>query len=200
MKKSTRPPARGGPDGQPNRLPADAVHVAGEKEPSIPLNAVGDGALQGDVEALLTGDGQSIWVLADARVLPEVFTRVLIAKQLLAAGQAETSSQAARLAGLSRSAFYKYKDAVFHYDEDKQGRILTVHFLLQDRPGVLSAVLAAFADAGANILTVNQNIPAAGRAAVSVSARTDRLQMSVDRFIDTLRGLHGVEKITRVAV
>lgn len=159
-------------------------------ENGAPLDGVG----------LLSGDGQSTWVLADARVLPEVFTRVLKAKGLLASGQAETSSEAARLAGLSRSAFYKYKDAVFHYDEDKQGRILTVHFLLQDRPGVLSAVLTAFADAGANILTVNQNIPAAGRAAVSVSARTDRLQMTIDQFVDKLRGMQGVEKITRVAV
>lgn len=153
-----------------------------------------------DDAELPAGDGRGTWVLADARVLPEVFTRVLTAKGLLASGQAETSAEAARLAGLSRSAFYKYKDAVFPYDEDKQGRILTVHFLLQDRPGVLSAVLTAFADAGANILTVNQNIPAAGRAAVSVSARTDRLQMTIDQFVDKLRGMQGVEKITRVAV
>lgn len=146
-------------------------------------------------------DGErDVWILAQARVLPEVFTRVLRAKYLLASGQAETSSEAARLAGLSRSAFYRYKDAVFPYDEDKQGRILTVHFLLHDRPGVLSAVLTAFADAGANILTVNQNIPAAGRAAVSVSARTDRLRMTVEAFVDHLRGLQGVEKITRVTV
>ena len=99
-------------------------------------------------------------LLVDADALPEVFARVVDAKRFLATGEAATAAEASRLAGISRSAFYKYKDAVFPYDEKRSGRILTVHMVLRDRPGVLSAVLSAFADAGANILTVNQNIPA----------------------------------------
>ena len=63
---------------------------------------------------------------------------------------------------------------------------------------MLSALLAAFADAGANILTVNQNIPAGGVASVSISARTDRLAMPVDGFVRTLGALPGVERITRL--
>ena len=107
-------------------------------------------------------------------------------------------AQAARLAGISRTAFYKYRDAVFSYDAGKSGGIVTVHLILQDNPGVLSALLAAFADAGANILTVNQNIPAGGVASVSISARTDRLIMPVDGFVRTLGALPGVERITRL--
>ena len=64
---------------------------------------------------------------------------------------------------------------------------------------MLSSMLAAFADAGANILTVNQNIPAGGTAAVSISARTDRLGIPVDAFIRSLGELPGVERITRVS-
>ena len=126
-------------------------------------------------------------LLVDAGVLPEVFSRVVDAKRALAAGEAAT-----------RSAYYKYKDAVFPYDTDRAGRILTVHAILKDRPGVLSSLLTAFADAGANILTVNQNIPADGAATVSVSARTDRLQMPVDAFIRMLTGVSGVQRILRV--
>ena len=111
---------------------------------------------------------------------------------------ASTAAQAARLAGISRTAFYKYRDAVFSYDAGKSGGIVTVHLILQDNPGVLSALLAAFADAGANILTVNQNIPAGGVASVSISARTDRLIMPVDGFVRTLGALPGVERITRL--
>ena len=74
-----------------------------------------------------------------------------------------------------------------------------MHKVLRARPGVLSAVLSAFADAGANILTVNQNIPAGNVASVSVSARTDRLQMPVDAFIGVLRQLNGVQRIARIA-
>lgn len=113
-------------------------------------------------------------------------------------GGASTAAQAARLAGISRTAFYKYRDAVFSYDAGKSGGIVTVHLILQDNPGVLSALLAAFADAGANILTVNQNIPAGGVASVSISARTERLIMPVDGFVRTLGALPGVERITRL--
>ena len=87
-------------------------------------------------------------VLVDQQVLPEVFVRVLEAKRSLLSGEASSAAEAARRAGLSRSAFYKYKDAVFPYDAGRTGYILTVHSVLRDRPGVLSSMLAAFAAQG----------------------------------------------------
>ena len=87
-------------------------------------------------------------LLVDASVLPDVFSKVLEAKEYLQTGHAATAAEAARMAGISRSAFYKYKDAVFPYDAERSGSILTVHLILRDRPGVLSSVLSAFAAAG----------------------------------------------------
>jgi len=137
-------------------------------------------------------------LLVDASVLPDVFAKVLVAKGLLSSGEAATASEAARMAGLSRSAFYKYRDMVFPYDADGAGRILTVHFMLSDRPGVLSSVLTAYASAGANVLTVNQNIPADGAASVSISARTDRMELSTENFLRQLYELPGVRRISRI--
>ena len=145
-------------------------------------------------------DRKRTWVLADVRTLPEVYSRVLDAKQRLASGKAASAAEAARLAGLSRSAFYKYKDAVFAYQKETEGKLLTAHLLLQDQPGVLSGLLSAFADAGANILTVNQNIPADGTATVSVSARIDRLTMTEEAFLEALQTLRGVDKVTRFVI
>lgn len=88
---------------------------------------------------------------------------------------------------------------MFPYDEERTGHILTVHLLLRDRPGMLSAVLTAFAEAGANILTVNQNIPAGGTAPVSISARTDRMALPAEDFIRRLRALDGVRRIERIS-
>ncbi len=137
-------------------------------------------------------------LLVDASVLPDVFEKVLAAKALLASGEVDSASEAARMAGLSRSAFYKYKNMVFPYDADGAGHILTVHFVLSDRTGVLSSVLTAFAQAGANVLTVNQNIPADGAASVSISARTDRLQMPPEQFLQQLKQITGVKRISRI--
>ena len=144
-------------------------------------------------------EGQPRLLLVDAGAVPEVFVRVVEAKRYLQSGEAETAAEAARMAGISRSAFYKYKEAVFPYDEERAGHILTVHRLLRDRPGILSAVLTAFAEAGANILTVNQNIPAGGTAPVSVSARTDRMSLPVEAFIKQLRTVDGVRRIERIS-
>lgn len=150
------------------------------------------------VDKMAEGNGSSKLLLVDASVLPDVFQKVLAAKRLLSAGEAQTASEAARMAGISRSAFYKYKNMVFPYDADGAGQILTVHFVLSDRPGVLSSVLTAFAEAGANVLTVNQNIPADGKASVSISARTDRLELAADQFLQQLNRLPGVRRISRI--
>ena len=53
------------------------------------------------------------YLLVEQDVLPEVFTKVIQAKQYLLDGEASSTSEAVRMAGISRSVFYKYKDAVY---------------------------------------------------------------------------------------
>jgi chorismate mutase len=142
---------------------------------------------------------QSRMLLVDSSVLPKVFSRVLEAKELLASGKVPTAAEAARVAGISRSAFYKYRDAVYPYESRGMGKIITVYLELRDKPGVLSGVLSEFANAGANILTVNQNIPLKGRALVSISARIDRLTVPAGQLIKNLHAAQGVEQVTRVS-
>ncbi len=135
-------------------------------------------------------------VLVDTRVLPDIVRRTLQAKRLLQTGQAANVTEATRAAGLSRTAFYKYRDAVLPYDEDKAGRVITVQITMQHRPGVISRVLDSFAREGANILTVHQNIPSGGWAHAVVSARIDQLSGSLKEFLQSLRRLEGVERVT----
>ena len=54
----------------------------------------------------------SKYYIVEASALPEVFLKVAEAKQLLSTGKAATVNEATRLTGISRSAFYKYRDAV----------------------------------------------------------------------------------------
>jgi chorismate mutase len=49
---------------------------------------------------------------------------------------------------------------------------------------------------GANILTINQNIPIGGLAPVSVTARIDGLNIALDTLLSGLRGIDGVEEIS----
>ena len=111
------------------------------------------------------------WVVVDASVLPEVITKTLTVKRMLANREEKSSSAACRTVGISRSAFYKYRDCVFIYEEQMREQIFTVYLLLNDEAGVLSGVLHALSDADANVLTLNQSIPVDGAATVTVTFR-----------------------------
>ncbi len=143
----------------------------------------------------LTGESKRQMVLVDSSVLPDIILRTLQAKRLLQTGHAATVSEATRIAGISRTAFYKYRDAVLPYDEEAAGRTVTVQLVLRHVPGVISRVLEGFARAGANILTVSQNIPSGGVANASISARVDQLLVPVEDFLRSLEHIDGVQRV-----
>ena len=80
-------------------------------------------------------------VAADA--LPEIFIKVAEAKRMMQTGEVSTVGAATRLAGISRSAFYKYKDSVQPFNDMKSEHIITFYAMLKDTAGVLSRVLSA---------------------------------------------------------
>lgn len=135
------------------------------------------------------------FLLVEARVLPQVFTRVLEAKQLLASGRARNISEAAKAVGLSRSAFYKYKDSIFDAQDSRE--ILTVNATLRDETGALQSLLAGISAAGASVVTINQATPENGAAQVAVSIRTGTMQMSVEEMLAQLSRQHTVVEIRR---
>lgn len=132
------------------------------------------------------------YYLVAAEVLPEVILKVAEANRMLRAGEARTAQDAARAVGISRSAYYKYRDAVQPFTDLRTEHIITFYALLKDNPGVLSNVLSIFAASGANILTINQSIPANGCAAVTVSADTGTMSMTVEHLIADAKALEGV--------
>lgn len=124
------------------------------------------------------------FVVVSAEVLPEVVLKVLEAKRLLAQGVCRTSTEACREAGVSRSAYYKYKDSAFLYSEKRGERIVTFCIVLMDHAGLLAEVLNEFYRLDANILTINQNIPIDSAATVMITVR----------FNDSAADLSGVSK------
>lgn len=131
------------------------------------------------------------YVLVDIGVLPEVFEKVLHAKLLLAKGVAKSSTDACRMAEVSRGTFYKYKDRVFLQDTEQENKTQTLYLRLSDDPGVLSSVLSTLYENRANILTVNQNIPVDTVAAVTISFRIGQ-NMTESAFLKELTALTGV--------
>ena len=142
---------------------------------------------------------ESKFFIVEANALPEVFLKVAEAKRMLSSGECQTVGEATRKTGISRSAFYKYKDAIAPLQNLMAGRILTFQMLLQDRSGVLSHILSIFADSGANILTINQTIPQNGCAVVTISAETTELFCPVETLLHRVEGASGVVRAEIVA-
>ena len=127
-----------------------------------------------------------------ANALPEVFIKVAEAKRMMQTGEADTVGDATKKAGISRSAFYKYKDSVQPFNDMKAEHIITFYGMLKDNTGVLSHVLGIFASSGANILTINQSIPTNGCAAVTISAETSGMEQTLESLMAAASAVEGV--------
>ncbi len=134
------------------------------------------------------------YYIIEASALPEVFLKVAEAKRLLSTGEATTVNEATRITGISRSAFYKYRDSVMPFQNMMTGRIITFQFLLHDEPGVLSAILTEMAQNDANILTINSIIPSNGCALVTISAETTEVPITLEELLHLLGATPGVIK------
>ena len=143
--------------------------------------------------------GPAKYFIVEADSMPEIFRKVAEAKRLLETGEQKTVNGAAQAVNISRSAFYKYKDAVRPFNDMLHGRIVTFQVLLKDEPGILSGVLNVLAGTGVNILTINQNIPVSGCAVVTMTAETSALQDSLEDVMAQVSAGSGVIKCELLA-
>ena len=139
------------------------------------------------------------YFLVEAAALPEVFLKVAEAKRMLETGEVSTVGEATAATGISRSAYYKYRDALMPFQNLMAGRIITFQLMLLDKAGLLSGILSIFAACGANILTINQSIPTSGVAMVTISAETTDLLCPVEELLKQISVQNGVVKAGIVA-
>lgn len=137
--------------------------------------------------------------IVEAKMLPEIFIKVCQAKEYLETGEADTVAEAVAMAGISRSAFYKYKDAITPFRDVKRDQMLTLSIVMQDKPGALSSVLAIFANSHINILTINQSISANGAAMVTLSIIADGMTISLEELKERVENLSTVIRMELLA-
>lgn len=126
-------------------------------------------------------------------VLTEAMQKTLEAKALLQTGKVNSIWDAVKEVNLSRSAFYKYRDAVFPFHSIVQERILTVFLQLEDREGTLARLLQLVADSQCNVLTIHQTIPIQGRASVTLSLDVTAMSKDINEFLTEMKRLDFVE-------
>ena len=134
------------------------------------------------------------YYIVEASALPEVFLKVAEAKRLLSTGEASTVNEATHMTDISRSAFYKYRDAVMPFQNMMTGRVITFQLLLHDEPGLLSEILLVLAEAQANILTINSIVPTNGTAVVTIAAETMDINIPLEALLRRMSEKPGIVK------
>ncbi len=137
---------------------------------------------------------KSTYFLVDASVLPEVFAKVIEVKKILSKGVTRAVNEAVKEAGISRSAYYKYRDYVFPFYETSRGRVITLFFVVEDFSGILSGIINQIALSKANILTINQNIPINGLADITISIETDEMNKDINELMEEISKIEGVRR------
>ena len=134
------------------------------------------------------------YYIVESSALPEVFLKVAEAKRLLSTGEAATVNEATKMTNISRSAFYKYRDAILPFQSLSTGRIVTFQLMIHDEPGILSGILITLANHETNIQTINSIVPTNGCALVTITAETSGMDVTLEEFLYLLRGDSGVIK------
>lgn len=133
--------------------------------------------------------------LVAEEIMPEAMIKTVQVKEMLSRGEYDTVHDAVNAVGMSRSAFYKYRDLVFLFDEDKRERLITLSLILEHRSGILSNVLNTIAQTGGNIITITQGIPLSQAAHVTVTLDIRHLNVSIDELTAKLQELQGARKV-----
>ncbi len=140
------------------------------------------------------------YLIVNKKILPDVYDKVIEARNLINNGGVKGISEAVKVVGISRSTYYKYKDYVFSPDENSIGRKAVVSMMLKHEKGILSNVLNYLSMQNANILTINQSIPINGKASVNVSLDISDLSKSVDEVIVEMKKIRGATQVKLLSV
>ncbi|GAA0115023.1 ACT domain-containing protein [Clostridium senegalense] len=140
------------------------------------------------------------YFVVDGEVLPEIFSKVVEVKQLLYKGHVKDITEGVKVVGISRSAYYKYRDKVFLMTEDVKGQKATISILASHEYGALSEILETIVKFKGNVITINQDIPINRAANITITLDILNLEGDIEELIAEMQLLSKVIKINLIAI
>ena len=133
--------------------------------------------------------------MVDFSILPTAVKATIRAKQMLEDGRANSIYDAVRKVGISRSAFYKYKDHVSDALDENARDVLTMTVMLQNDVTVLTRLLRKFSKEETEPITMVRTATMGGLVALMLSFYLADLPYDSEDFIKMVRGVKGVEDV-----
>ncbi len=138
----------------------------------------------------------SEYLLIKTDVLPEVFNNVMQVKSLLQSGQVDSVNEAVKQVGMSRSAFYKYRDSVQAYQDPISVESVTIVASLLLESDALSQLILNLTNMGAKLLNISQSLPRRGSVDLMLTVdlhETDGDRVSLKRMLAKIPGVRRLE-------
>ena len=134
-------------------------------------------------------------------VLPESVVKTLKIKDALKNNPELSIYEAVKLFDLSRSAFYKYRETIFHVDEKMlDHREFTLILYVNDIVGMLAQVLNTVSKLQLSVLTIHQSVPMEEKATITLSLSAKDTTISIDEIIKALRNIEHVSKVELISM
>lgn len=142
----------------------------------------------------------SKYYVVSSDILPDVLEQVIEARNLLESGKVKRISEAVKVVGISRGTYYKYKDAVYAFNQEQTRRKAVITTVISSEKGSLSKVLNLVSAKGANVLAINQTVPINGIHTLSLTLDINDMEVSIDTFLSLLEHLSVLQKVDLISV
>ncbi len=134
-------------------------------------------------------------------VLPESVIKTLKIKDALKNNSQLSIYDAVKQYGLSRSAFYKYRETIFPVDEKLlDHREFTLILYVNDIVGMLAQVLNTISQLELSVLTIHQSVPMEDKATITLSLNASSSELMIDDVIKALREIEHVSKVELISM
>jgi chorismate mutase len=136
--------------------------------------------------------------LVDIQILSEAIKKTIRTKELLKRGEAETINDAVKKTGISRSAYYKYKDHVAPAIDMSDEDIITLVIVMGDDISLFTKILRKISKGRNKVLSVNRSLTAKKTSVMTVSFETAEMKSAISKLVTSIGNIKGVKKVDRV--
>lgn len=138
----------------------------------------------------------SEYLIVKSSALPEVYNNVMKVKELLQSGNVSSVNEAVKRVGMSRSAFYKYRDDVQIWEDPFDQNQVTVTASFERTSDALSELILSLSTGGNKVIAVSQGLPRSGFTDVMITATladANRDLVALRRNLNKIAGIRQVE-------
>lgn len=140
-------------------------------------------------------DQKAEYYMIRSDVLPDVFRKVMQVKRLVDSDDSLSINEATKRVGISRSAYYKYREAVLpaHREHVESSGLLIV---TEDLEQVVSRCLQELSEANVTVLSLHRHESGTGMIYLMLSldcAPHGREMLHVQRRLAGMRGVRRIE-------